>query len=498
MRTPSPVAPAEAAGAVAEPREISIDALIEELGVGVFHVYLLGSVGLFMLASALQFAILSFLGPELACEMVEWQVTPQMTALLSTMVFFGMLLGTLTWGFMGDHYGRKPTMVMVASLSLFNSFIRIAAQSFSALLGLQFLLGLTLSGFGVAFTYFIEFFPAKKRALWSMFLTMFWTAGIILATLIAWGVARAHQGWRLLLTLSSLPLIFTTIAMLLLPRSPRYLVSKNRMSEANAVFVYAAKTNAKKLAPFTLTRPGGVSQDASLLAVLSPRYRRTTLLLWFIWLVLGFIYFGGMMMTTNIDAARGAQSDNAGQANASATWSCPPAGTPVFTDADYLDSLIGSLSEIPGIGLTILLVDRMGRRFTQSIALGGFGLGLFLVAISNGGRAMDIILLFVARALANTAYSVTWIYTPEVFPTSLRTTAFALAECCAHIGSMITPFVAQTMLDLGYLNEAAGIMCLMAWLGVVATNLLTVETAGAGMASEELVDDKGGVEMTVV
>ena len=134
-------------------------------------------------------------------------------------------------------------------------------------------------------------------------------------------------------------------------------------------------------------------------------------------------------MTTNIDAARGIDNDNTAGPND--TFSCPPVGSPVFTDSDYLDSLLGSLSEIPGIGLAIVLVDRAGRRFTQSIALGGFGVGLLLIAVTNGGRALDIILLFFARALSNTAYSVTWIYTPEVFPTSLRTTAFALAECCS-------------------------------------------------------------------
>jgi putative MFS transporter len=158
------------------------------------------------------------------------------------------------------------------------------------------------------------------------------------------------------------------------------------------------------------------------------------------------------------------------------------------------------LSEIPGIGLAIVLVDRAGRRMTQSVALGGFGLGLLIIAASNLGRAGDMILLFFARALANTAYSVTWIYTPEVFPTSLRTTAFALAECCAHVGSMITPFVAQTMLDLGYLNAAASIFCVMAWMGVVATNFLKVETAGAAMAEEDAAPDAGSkrVEMTVI
>jgi len=66
---------------------------------------------------------------------------------------------------------------------------------------------------------------------------------------------------------------------------------------------------------------------------------------------------------------------------------------------------------------------------------------------------------------------------------------------------MLVPFVAQTMLDLGYLNEAAGIMCLMAWLGVIATNMLTVETAGSALASDD--DGLDGasskrVEMTIV
>ena len=125
---------------------------------------------------------------------------------------------------------------------------------------------------------------------------------------------------------------------------------------------------------------------------------------------------------------------------------------------------------------------------------------MFFIALVNGGRAVDIILLFFARALSNTAYSVTWIYTPEVFPTSLRTTAFALAECCSHIGSMVAPFVAQTMLDLGYLNAAAGIMCLAACLGVIATNLLTVETAGSALASDdiEMQENTRRVEMTTV
>ena len=58
-------------------------------------------------------------------------------------------------------------------------------------------------------------------------------------------------------------------------------------------------------------------------------------------------------------------------------------------------------------------------------------------------RILLTIFLFVIRAFATGVSQVVFVYTPEVYPTTVR--AFALGTCAAaaHIGAIVTPFAAQ-------------------------------------------------------
>ena len=89
-------------------QEFSLEEAILYLGTGRFQIKLLFLVGMFMISISLQFALLGFLGFIVQCEMTEWAVSDRATALLSTLVFLGMLLGTLAWGSLSDIHGRKP------------------------------------------------------------------------------------------------------------------------------------------------------------------------------------------------------------------------------------------------------------------------------------------------------------------------------------------------------------------------------------------------------
>jgi hypothetical protein len=88
--------------------ELNLDEAIAYLGTGKFQIKLLICCGLFMISVSLQFSILSFLGFIVQCERKDWNVTDSGVALLSTLVFLGMLVGTLFWGALSDVYGRKP------------------------------------------------------------------------------------------------------------------------------------------------------------------------------------------------------------------------------------------------------------------------------------------------------------------------------------------------------------------------------------------------------
>jgi hypothetical protein len=362
-------------------------------------------------------------------------------------------------------------MLLVAITSTFFSLIRAGSHNYEALLAIQFFLGATLSGFGVAFTYFVEFFPSSTRATWAMMLTVFWTAGMILGTLVSWGTE--HAGFRVLCIVTTIPSLLNIFAMVILPRSPHFLVAKNRITEARDVFIAAAALNKKPFPPgFVLVDRSSnkITSRAPILASLGPKYRRTTLLLYFIWFALGLNYYGVMMMSSNVQEARLLMQQYSGHPNATIVANststaidasfCPSDGSSVFTEADYIDSLVISIAELPGIAIAWVFVDRAGRKATQTVACIVFAIAIFILGVTPVSASQgDIFFLFVARALSNTGYSVTWIYTPEVFPSSFRTTAFAVSECFSHVGAMITPFVGQTMLANGYLPEACMIYC---------------------------------------
>jgi len=97
----------------ADTAEFSLDEAIVYIGNGNFQVRLLVCVGVFMITTALQFSILSFLGFIVQCEIPEWGVTDGSAAALSTLLFFGMLVGTPFWGSLSDNYGRKPVSYAV-------------------------------------------------------------------------------------------------------------------------------------------------------------------------------------------------------------------------------------------------------------------------------------------------------------------------------------------------------------------------------------------------
>lgn len=76
--------------------------------------------------------------------------------------------------------------------------------------------------------------------------------------------------------------------------------------------------------------------------------------------------------------------------------------------------------------------------------------------------------LFVARAAIMGAFSVTYLYTPELYPTRFRATAFGIANSFARVGGMVCPFVGQALVEEGYLAESFIIFALLCFVATVA------------------------------
>ena len=75
-------------------------------------------------ADATEIMLLSFLSLTLQS---EWSLTARQTANMTACVFAGSLVGTLTLGYLGDHYGRRPAFLLsTAIISVFGVLTALA------------------------------------------------------------------------------------------------------------------------------------------------------------------------------------------------------------------------------------------------------------------------------------------------------------------------------------------------------------------------------------
>lgn len=80
------------------------DEALSRLGFGRFQAFLLVFLGIGWRAEAMEVMLLSFVGPSVKA---EWGVAGWEEALITSVVFAGMLLGALVGGLVSDRYGRR-------------------------------------------------------------------------------------------------------------------------------------------------------------------------------------------------------------------------------------------------------------------------------------------------------------------------------------------------------------------------------------------------------
>ncbi len=151
-------------------------------------------------------------------------------------------------------------------------------------------------------------------------------------------------------------------------------------------------------------------------------------------------------------------------------------------DGDFVDLLIQSAAEIPGTLVAAWAIDHsgLGRKWLQAVMFGVAAVAFFLVIPFQTGFVRTAI-LFVGRATTLGVFLVTYTYTPEVYPTHLRTTGFGLANGFGRVGGMIAPFIGQGLVQSGKLGHASGIFGAVCIVAVLAASSLQVETANKSL-----------------
>lgn len=500
---------------------------IDASGFGRFQLMMLLFTGLAWMGDAMEMMLLSFLGPSVRC---EWGVSPTQEGRLTSVVFVGMLFGAPTWGVVADARGRRVAFFATTILTFVAGLASAFSPSFGFLLFARTLVGFGLGGVPTAFALFMEFLPAGNRGKWLVAIEVFWTLGSVVEAGLAWAILPKHS-WRVLLLASTAPLALLLCVIWIVPESPHYLAAKGDAAGAAETLRRVSRANGRngRLPRGVLKMPaaetsGGISSDMSVVedavvsgnaedtsalnkrarelkkkmaglakpfatvrATLSAKNRTLTLMLWFVFFAVAFLYYGVVLLTTEIhvDGDSRGRMEGGGVRGGDDATRCTGHGSPDLPNRSFLDIFVSAVAELPGLAFCALALDALGRRRTLGSSL---VIAAACVLVLTGHRALapaaEASALAAARCFAMAAFTALYVYAPETQRTATRATALGVGNAFARVGGMLTPLFAVEMVGNGNLPGVAACFATLAAVTAGVAFALPVETAGVHLDAE--------------
>lgn len=314
----------------------------------------------------------------------------------------GMLAGAFLFGRLADLYGRKPIFMATLILYSIGTALTALAPDWQFLAAVRFLTGLGLGGeLPVAASLVSELSSEVHRGRNVVLLESFWSLGSIVAAAVAAFVFPAY-GWRIPLALLSATALYALYLRRSVPESPLWLYYRDPKGAQAVAQMYGITV--------------GPAPRHKLGELLS-EYRRQTLVLLALWLLLAFGYYGVFLWLPTMIVRRGYS---------------------IVATFEY--SFLMSLAQLPGYFTAAYLIDRLGRR--KSISLFFLGSALSALAFASAPSTSALIASGVALNFFNLgAWGLVYAYTPESYPTDLRATGMGAGGAAARVGMIIGPLI---------------------------------------------------------
>ncbi|WP_145331885.1 MFS transporter [Paenibacillus xylanexedens] len=348
---------------------------------------LLFSAGMSWLFDAMEVGMISFIVAALA---KEWSLSPGQVGVLTSINSIGMALGALLAGALADRFGRKAILMWTLLIFTIASGLSALATGFAVLCALRLVAGIGLGGeLPVASTLVSESMPTAERGRAVVLLESFWAGGWIVSALIA-NFVIPEYGWRIAFAIGALPAFYALYLRRAIQDPPRY---KNHTKLHKTTFREKVAT------------------------VWSAPHRRTTLMLWILWFTVIFSYYGMFLWLPSVVMAK---------------------GFTLVKSFQYV--LIMTIAQLPGYFTAAYFIERFGRKFVLVVYLTltafsaiAFGLATTEATILAAGICLSFFNLG--------AWGGLYAYSPELYPTSVRSTGVGLATSVGRIGGVLAPFM---------------------------------------------------------
>lgn len=165
----------------------------------------------------------------------QWQLTHRMAEWATSSVLVGAVLGAIAGGVLGDRLGRRRSIIWSTWLFLAGTVVVSIATGMT-----EFVVGRILIGAAIGVASFMvplyisEVAPAEVRGGMVSLNQLAVTLGILVSYGVNYAFA-ADENWRAMFFVGVIPGLVLWLGMLVMPESPRWLVSMNQRGLASRV-----------------------------------------------------------------------------------------------------------------------------------------------------------------------------------------------------------------------------------------------------------------------
>lgn len=392
-------------------------------------------------------------------------VSPSLIGWVNSCALVGCLIGSLAAGYLSERFGRKPILLVAAILFAVSSALTALAASLTLFIVWRIVGGVAIGlAANVSPLYIAEISPANLRGRLVSLNQFAIVIGILCAQIVNWLIARpvpehlspaellqtwnVQQGWRWMFAAVVVPSIILTIASLLIPESPRWLMTQRRAAEAGTVLARIggapyARSELAQIEGAVAAETGAAPAQAQWTELLRAPLRR----IFFIGIALAVL-----QQWTGINVLFNYAAD-------------------VYRGAGYgandilLNIVITGVINFVFTVVAILLVDRLGRRKLMLFGCVGIAISHLICALAYLQHWKGIVILGLTLCAiafyALTLAPITWVLISEIFPNRVRSHAVSAAVSSLWIASFALTYT------FPLLNHALGTGSLFAFYGVI-------------------------------
>ena len=342
-------------------------------------------------------------------------------SVVMAMALWGTVVGAIFGGIPTNKWGRKNTLVIIGILYFVSALGSGLVNDPISFAIFRFLGGLGVGASTIAApAYVSEISPANKRGRLVSLYQFNIVLGILIAFLSNYLLRNTGaQPWRWMIGIEALPALLYILFVIFIPRSPRWLISKGRIEEAEKVLSMInphidSRKELREIQELDAKEQTGEN-------IFLKKYRFPLILAFLIAFfnqlsgINAFLYYAPRIF------------ESAGLGESTALLSSIGIGV-----VNLLFTLLG-----------VFLIDRLGR--TQLLLYGSIGyiISLSLVAaaffLNWGGMWVPVFLFLFIASHAIGPGAVIWVFISEIFPNRLRASGQAFGSSTHWVLAAIIP-----------------------------------------------------------